>query len=238
MRLCLTLAIGLTLFAGRSFGEPPAQPAKLSPQNVEFFEQKVRPLLADHCYSCHGPKKQNAGLRLDTAAGLRQGADDGPVVAPANPQKSRLSVAVHRSGDFPMPPKAPLNDESVKVLDEWLRIGAPFPEEMAKSKAGSARDHWAFQPVRMPVVPAVNNPRGTIHNDIDRFVLAKLPADISAAPQADRRTLIRRAYIDLIGLPPSAAEVEAFEIDQSPDAYEKVWDPLESTCRHASLSIL
>ena len=105
---------------------------KPTPEQLEFFEKKVRPVLADHCYSCHGEKKQLAGLRLDKAAGVKQGADDGPVITPGEPDKSRLVKSVKRLGDFPMPPKMPLPPDAVAALTEWVKIGAPFPEDMAK----------------------------------------------------------------------------------------------------------
>src|SRR5436309_1755197 len=106
------LAPGL-VFALASAAVAADPPTSGSPEQIEFFEKKVRPLLAEHCYSCHGPKKQSAGLRLDTAAGFKAGADNGPVVTAADPAKSRLVAAVTRQGDYPMPPKAALPEEAV-----------------------------------------------------------------------------------------------------------------------------
>ena len=201
--------------------------AKPTPEQIEFFEKKVRPVLADHCYSCHGEKKQNAGLRLDTAAGLKAGADSGPVIAPHDPAKNRLVKAVDRSGESPMPPKKPLPPEAVAALSEWVKAGAPFPEDQATGPKTDASRHWAFRPVKVPSVPAIAKPQSPVRNAIDAFVLAKLNgSELTPVPLADRRTLIRRAYFDLIGLPPTAAEVEAFEKDTTPDAWEKVIDHL------------
>jgi len=201
--------------------------SKPTPEQIEFFEKKVRPVLADHCYSCHGEKKQNAGLRLDTAAGLKAGADSGPVIAPHDPAKNRLVKAVDRSGEYPMPPKKPLPPEAVAALAEWVKAGAPFPEDQATGPKTDASRHWAYQPVKEPAVPAVANPQSPVRNAIDAFVLAKLNGSgLKPAPLADRRTQIRRAYFDLTGLPPTAAEVAAFEKDASPDAWEKVIDRL------------
>jgi hypothetical protein len=189
-------------------------------EHLDFFENKVRPVLAEHCYSCHGPKKQSAGLRLDTAAGFKQGADDGPVVG-NDPAKSRLLRSVKRQGDYPMPPKTALPAGAAATIEEWVKLGAPYPDETAQAKAGDPAKHWAFQPVKEPAVP-----KRAAH-PIDAFVLATLSdKGLSPAPRADRRTLIRRAYFDLIGLPPTAEEVEAFEKDTSPQAWEKVVDRL------------
>src|SRR5262249_47552505 len=152
---------------------------------------KVRPVLAEHCFSCHGPKKQSAGLRLDTAAGFKQGADDGPVVVPGDPDKSRLVKSVRRIGEFPMPPKAPLPPETVSVLTEWVRQGAPFPVEMAVRPAIAPRKHWAFQPVKDHAVPDGGKLATHVSNPVDAFILAKLAEKgLTPAPRADRRTLI------------------------------------------------
>jgi hypothetical protein len=189
-------------------------------EHLDFFENKVRPVLAEYCYSCHGPKKQNGGLRLDTAAGVKQGADDGPVVG-GDPAKSRLLRSVKRQGDYPMPPKAVLPAEAAAAIEEWVKLGAPYPGAAPQARAGDPAKHWAFQPVKEPPVP-----KDSAH-PVDAFVLAKLgDKGLSPAPWADRRTLIRRAYFDLIGLPPTAEEVEAFENDTSPQAWEKVVDKL------------
>jgi hypothetical protein len=216
--LALGLApIGLTVSA--------ADPA---PGAIDFFENKVRPVLAEKCYSCHGPKKQSAGLRLDTADGLTAGADNGPVVVPGDPAKSRLVASVSRTGDYPMPPKHPLAAAEVAVLTEWVKQGAAFPARAnGRREPAGGGSHWAFQPVRRPAVPEIRNPQSEIRNEIDRFVLARLEREgVKPAPPADPRTLIRRAYYDLIGLPPTAAEVEAFAADPSPDAWEKLIDKL------------
>ncbi len=200
---------------------------KPSPGQVEFFERRVRPVLADHCFQCHGEKKQMAGLRLDTADGFRKGSDEGPVVVPGDPAKSPMVRAVRREGDRPMPPKHPLQAEAVAALTEWVKAGAPYPAGKAGTtqvNPDAAKSHWAFRPVQDPPVPVTKTPAA---NPIDRFLLAKLEERrLTFAPPADRRTLIRRAYFDLIGLPPTYAEVEAFVNDPSPDAFEKLIDTL------------
>ncbi len=209
------------------FGARVEADAKPAAEGIEFFEKKVRPLLAEKCYSCHGPKKQSAGLRLDTVAGLKQGADNGAVLVPGDPGTSRLIAAVRREGDYPMPPKGPLPADAVAILTEWVKLGAPYPADLAADSAADPHMHWAFQPVRRPSVPEIANLKTQISNPIDAFVLAKLQEKgLAAAPPADKRTLIRRAYYDVTGLPPTAEEVEAFVKDQSPGAYEKLIDRL------------
>ena len=181
------LAIAAVLaFLGNA---PAAEQPKPSAQAVEFFEAKVRPLLAEHCYSCHGAKKQNAGLRLDSATGMKQGSDSGPVLIPGDPVKSRLLKAVRREGDAPMPPNKPLPPEAVIVLTEWVKTGAVFPDDQALKPVGpDARKHWAYQPVKDVTPPAV---KGAAVNAVDRFLLAKLEGQgLSFAAPADRRTLL------------------------------------------------
>lgn len=200
---------------------------KPTPEQVEFFEKKVRPLLADNCYSCHGSKKQSGGLRLDTGTGIKSGIDGVAVVTAGDPTKSKLIQSVKRQSDFPMPPKAALSPEAVATLTEWVKSGAAIPEDVSLTSLADPRKHWAFQPIKMPAVPTINNPQFTSINPIDSFVAAKLSdKGLTLSARADRRTLIRRAYFDLTGLPPTAAEVEAFEKDADPSAWEKLIDRL------------
>ncbi|MDY3552586.1 PSD1 and planctomycete cytochrome C domain-containing protein [Gemmata sp. JC717] len=210
-----------------------ADPAKPTAAQLEYFEAKVRPVLADHCYSCHGPKKQSAGLRLDTSTGIKAGADDGPVVVPGDPVKSRLIKSVKRENELAMPPKSPLPAEAVAVLVEWVKSGAALPAETAQGPAVDPKKHWAFQPVRAPLVPAAPNPKGESRNEIDAFVGAKLAEKgLAIAPRADKRALVRRAYFDLTGLPPTAEEVEAFVKDAAPDAWARLVDKLLASPRY------
>jgi Protein of unknown function (DUF1553)/Protein of unknown function (DUF1549)/Planctomycete cytochrome C len=197
-----------------------------SPQAVEFFESKVRPLLVDHCFSCHGDKKQEAGLRLDSRDAILKGSDSGPVVVPGEPEKSKLIKAVRHEISIKMPPKGKLPADAIEALTSWVKQGAPFPPGATKA-APDSRTLWAYQPVKDPALPAIREVGADVGSPIDRFILAKLEAKgLSYSPPADKRTLIRRATYDLIGLPPTAAEIEAFEKDQSPGAYEKLVDRL------------
>lgn len=204
----------------------PHSTAAPTPEQIEFFEKKVRPVLAEHCFKCHGEKKQMAGLRLDTAAGVQQGSDGGPVLVAGQPAKSKLLTSVQRTGEYPMPPNKPMPTEAIAILTEWVKLGAPFPLDKAPKvdPASVLRKHWAFQPVREPALPPARP--GAI-NAIDRFILAQLAEKgLTLSPMADRRTLIRRVYCDLIGLPPTAEQIEAFVADTAPNAYERLVDEL------------
>ncbi len=210
----------------------PALPA----QDAEFFEKHVRPVLAEKCFSCHGPKKQMAGLRLDSAEGVRKGSDQGSVVEPGQPEKSPLIRAVRQDGDLKMPPKGKLPAEAVEALTTWVKSGAHWP---ADTKAGTAnadaRRHWAFQPVMNPTLPLVRDASWPA-TSVDTFVLAKLEANgMAPAPPADPRTLLRRVTFDLIGLPPTPEEVEAFlrtYAAKPQAAYEELVDRLLASPRY------
>jgi mono/diheme cytochrome c family protein len=212
---------------------PPADP-----QAVEFFEKHIRPVLVSKCQSCHGTKRQQGGLRLDSHSGLLKGSDNGAVVVPGQPDKSLLVKAIRYDFDVQMPPKGKLPDEAIAHLTEWVKMGAPWPEETVKSDVSSLsvadlrRTHWAFQPVRKPGLPPVKNPNW-VKTPIDAFVLAGLEAkSLTPAAAADRRTLIRRVTLDLHGLPPTPEEVAAFENDLSPDAYARLIDRLLASPRY------
>ncbi len=211
-----------------------APPSKLSPAAVEHFEKQVRPLLIDKCISCHGAKKQRGGLRLDSRKALLDGGDSGPVVVPGQPEKSLLLKAIRRDGDLKMPPKETLPPAAVAALTDWVRLGAPWPDVTAPAPAGSTvslarKQHWSFRPIRRPDLPALRD-AGLVRTPVDRFVLAKLEAKgLSRAPEADRRTLIRRLSFDLLGLPPTPEEVDAFLTDSRPDAYERLVERLLSS---------
>jgi mono/diheme cytochrome c family protein len=198
---------------------------------AEFFETRVRPVLAESCVSCHGPDKQRGGLRLDSRAALLKGADSGSVLVAGEPDKSAIVRVVRYADKIKMPPKTRLAPPAVEALTAWVRMGAPWPDGAAVAAPRPSLDearqrHWSFQPVKNPAIPAVKNP-GWVRNPIDAFVLAKLEEkNLAPSKPADRRTLIRRASFDLIGLPPTPEEVEAFVADPSPDAYAKLVDRL------------
>ncbi len=209
---------------------------------LEFFERKVRPLLAEQCYSCHGPDKQKGHLRLDSPAAIRAGGEGGPVILPGDPAKSRLIIAVnYQTEDLKMPPKQRLTARQIADLTEWVKLGAPMPAGEAPVAAvrkefqitAKDRAHWAFQPVRKPAVPAIGNRQSAVANPIDAFILAKLATkNLPPNPPATPRELVRRAYYDLTGLPPTPAEVEAFLADKSPRAWEQLIDRLLDSPRY------
>lgn len=213
-----------------------------STEGVEFFEKNIRPLFVENCYKCHSIEGERirGGLRLDSLEGMLSGGDSGPALIPGDPEKSRLIIAVrHTDPDLQMP-KDKLSAEKIKLLEEWVRIGAPYPAAKMESTPLAARmevptNFWAVRPVRMPPQAAVQN-RSWVKEPLDRYVLAKLEANnLSPAPPADGRTLIRRATFDLIGLPPTAQEVEAFVADNSTNAFEKVVDRLLSSPQFGEL---
>ncbi len=273
-----------------------------SPEQLEFFEKQVRPLLIEHCSECHGAKKSEGGLRLDTKRGFTKGADTGPIVVAGNVDGSKLMQALsYRDGETQMPPKGKLPDEKIAVVKRWLELGSPWPEEVAGAGGGSSvKDHWAFQPVRRPTIPSASNSlvpsppssgervrvrgpsgenapsntndstlppsprrggpgrgddsRGTpdaqsaplpnpprrgegtrqeaeegtrLGSPIDSFIVAALETkNLALSPPADRYTFIRRATLDLHGIPPTFEAVREFDDDPSPDAHERLIDRL------------
>jgi hypothetical protein len=208
---------------------------------VDFFESKVRPVLVEHCYRCHSAQARSpkGGLRLDSLDGMRKGGDTGPAVVPGDVEASLLVQAVRYKDEvLRMPPKGKLPEAAIGTLEQWVKGGAvvPHPAEVggaapaARKAPGidfeAARAHWAYRPIRKPTPPAVRH-RDWPSSPIDPWILARLEAaGLTPSPPADRRTLLRRVSFDLIGLPPSAEEVEAFEHDPSPDAYTRVVDRL------------
>lgn len=209
--------------------------AEPTAEQIEFFENKIRPVLVDHCYACHSDKaeKVKGGLRLDTREALLKGGTSGPVIVPGDAEASPLIKAVrYADPELQMPPKdKKLPAEQIAALEAWVKMGAPDPRGSTGPKpltdiAEARARHWAFQPVTNPVPPEVRKPRW-VQTPVDAFVLAKLEQQkLKPAPPADRRTLIRRISYDLIGLPPTPEEVEAFEKDKRPDAYAQLVDRL------------
>ncbi len=191
--------------------------AEPKPEDLRFFEMKIRPLLAENCFKCHGAEKQKGGLRLDRAEGIADGGVSGePLVDAKKPESSALMRAVrHAEGVAKMPPSGKLTDAEIADLESWVRRGAPFPAATKVERRLESR-HWAFQPIR-----SEND------SDLDRFVQAKLTAaGLKPAPSADKRTLIRRATFDLTGLPPTPEEIADFLADESRTAFENVIDRL------------
>jgi hypothetical protein len=202
------------------------------PDGIEFFEKKIRPVLVDRCYSCHSAEAQKlkGNLYVDTRDGLLRGGDLGPSVVPGNPDKSLLIKAIrYVDQDLKMPPKGRLTDEVVADFVGWVQRGAPDSRTKAvTAKSGvdleAGRKWWAFQKPADHPLPHV---KGAAASPIDRFILAKLEEKgLRPAPPADKRTLIRRATLDLTGLPPKPEEIDAFLSDESTEAFAKVIDRL------------
>ena len=222
--LALSLLLGLTLPAA----PPPATTPAPTKAQLEFFENRVRPVLVSACYKCHSAAdgKTKGGLALDTREGLLKGGDTGPAVVPGNPDKSLLIKAIrYLDPNLQMPPKGErLTDIQIADLYTWVRMGAPDPRtgKATYASASAKAAHWAFLAVRKQNPPAVQNTDWVV-NPIDAFVLSKLEAkNLAPNPPADKRTLIRRVTFDLTGLPPTPAEVNDFLADKSRDAYEKL----------------
>ena len=202
------------------------------PDAADKFENSIRPLLAERCFSCHGPKKQWASLRLDSLDGMLKGGDTGPAIVAGKPAESELLRRVQEQDeDLRMPPAEtgkPLSAEQVKLLTEWIRQGAIWPESSTahSTKEEAWKTHWAFQPVVRTELPAVED-TAWVKQPIDHFIEKRLKeAGLSHSSEADRHTLIRRAAYDVTGLPPSPTEVAEFLNDNSADAYERLIERL------------
>jgi len=198
--------------------------AKMDPAGLEFFEKNVRPILTERCYECHSKEKgvSKGGLIMDSRAGLLAGGDLGAAVVPGDVKKSLLIVAVHQTDpDLSMPPRkagAKLSAPQIALLEQWIKMGAPAPAGAGGAKltglSDKARSHWAFQPVREVSVPTKLSNSSWGQNEVDAFVLAKLDEKgLVPSPAADGEALLRRLSYDLIGLPPTSVEVDAFTRD-------------------------
>jgi len=200
---------------------------------LKFFETKVRPLLVEHCVECHGQKKEESGLRLDSRQAVLRGGDYyGAAVVPGKPDKSPLAQVVGYENDIQMPPDEQLPTAELEVLRQWILRGAHWPQEQTEAEAAQPdptqewMGHWAAQPLERPKSSQVNWSDGSSQT-LDQLVFDRLQqANLRPSPPADRRTLIRRATFDLIGLPPSRQEVDTFIQDESPDAFAKLVDRL------------
>jgi len=210
---------------------PPAVSAQ-----EQYFETKVRPLLVSKCYMCHTADAAG-GLRLDSRAGVMAGGHDGAVIDSAHPENSLLLTAVHYGKPgLQMPPKGPLDDSQVAVLEQWIKDGVTWPTNSGISVEAVVTDKdrawWSYTKPLRPEVPKVEGKWA--YNDIDRFVLAKLESGhMTPVADADKRTMIRRVTYDLTGLPPTPAEINAYLADKSTDAYPKLVDRLLASKAYA-----
>ena len=231
----LLMIVILAVPARIAFSDASLADSPVPPDQAEFFETKVRPVLADSCLNCHGAKKQSSGLRLDSRAAILEGGLNGPSIVPGNADQSLLIQAVRWThDDIKMPEKAKLPDASIEALAQWVRIGAPWPETSSGAAADqrAASSHWAFQPVKAVEPPQVKQ-NDWVRTPVDAFILDRLEKEgLQPSPIADRRVLIRRVTFDLIGLPPTIEEAVAFAQDKSPDAYERLIDRLLASPRY------
>jgi len=223
LALLVVAALAGTSMGGASFARADDEPREVN------FAIDIQPLLARRCTSCHGPEKQKSGLRLDTAGAARRGGDSGPAIEPGKSAESLLIQAIMGAeGVAAMPPKGepPLTPAEIALLKAWIDQGAKSPAEVTQAGPAKGADHWAFRPVVRPALPPVTDPAWG-QNPIDTFIRARLDREnLKPAPEADRVTLIRRLSFDLLGLPPTVAEVEAFLADTRADAYEQLVERL------------
>jgi len=239
-RLHGALALGAVCCLGFFCCSARAQEAAFTPEQIDYFETHVRPVLAERCFECHGAEKSKGGLRLDSRQAMLNGGESGAGFAPGNPDASRIVQAIRYTGGTTMPPDAKLDDQAIAAITEWVRMGAPWPEgdaaatvaagdSQADLLARSRAEHWAFQPVADPATPVEAS---VAANEVDRFVLAKLgERGLALSPEESRAALLRRLSYDLSGLPPTIEELQAFESDTAPDAYEKRVDALLASPR-------
>jgi cytochrome c553 len=228
--IILVLTLRFTQTAATQQKEP-------SREGVEFFEKKIRPVLADSCYACHSAKakKPQGGLLLDSLDSMLKGGASGqPSIVPGDPEKSLLIIAIrYTDPKLQMPFGGKLPDQVIKDFEEWVKMGAPAPRGDATVAANrpsynfdDAKKFWSYRPITDHRPPAVKN-QSWVKTPIDRFILAKLEEkQLKPVGDADKRTLIRRATFDLTGLPPAPEEIEKFLHDKSPNAFEKVVDRL------------
>lgn len=241
MRILGTLAIAAVLVTTRGWAADDAAlaaklatlpPAAATPIN---FTRDIQPIFAAHCVECHGAETHKGGLRLDHASGLKLGGDSGAAVVAGDAVGShlfRLVAGLDEAGT--MPPKGPpLSSEQLGILRAWIEQGAKLPAEAdALAPAPVKSDHWAFQPVQRPVPPYTRD-TAWIRQPLDAFVLARLEAEgVAPSPEAAKATLLRRLYLDLVGLLPTPDETEAFLADTRPEAYDELVDRLLASPHH------
>jgi len=240
--LLATILLVMNSIPLKAESEDPQSTAATNLAQQKFFETEVRPLLIKKCINCHGPEKQKGKLRLDRIADILHGGETGPALEPHKPDESLLVEAI-RYESYEMPPDGKLSEREINVFTKWVELGAPWPGGDRTARPSSSTDHsgstiteedrafWSFQPLANPAVPEIET--AWSRNEIDPFILRKLNEhQLTPSPQADRATLIRRLYFDLIGLPPSAEAVDAFVQNDHPDAYEMLVNELLNSPRY------
>lgn len=232
----VTFGIVFTSLFGLLIPELSAAEPQPDQAGLDFFEKKIRPVLIQHCYECHSADTKNlkGSLLLDSKQGLLKGGDSGTALVPGKPAESLLLETLRYGEDsYQMPPKGKLSDEVIANFEKWIAMGAPDPRNKTNQKKVKAeidfvkaREFWSFQAPQHHAAPAVKQ-QNWPKKKLDYFILAAQEAKgFKPAPAADKQTLIRRAYFDLIGLPPTAEDVNRFVKDSSPEAYQKLIDRL------------
>ena len=213
--VCCALPLAAQQGAGQTF----------SADALRFFENEVRPLLSTKCAACHNDKLLTSGLSVGSRESILMGGNRGQAAFPGSPEDSLLIHATRHTEELKMPPGGKLAPEEITALVRWVQLGLPWPvAARAKGPADDSSRHWSFQPIRRPRPPEVSR-ESWVRNPIDRFILARIEnKGLTPSPEAERTTLIRRLYIDLVGLLPAPEEVDAFVNDDRPDAYEQLVD--------------
>ena len=236
--LAVLLTAGLPLPSAATPLDPATLPAPAS-RPVDFTAD-IQPLFAAACLRCHGPERSRSGFRLDDPQRALAGGDRGPAIRPGHSAESPLIHYVARQvPDLEMPPLGkgePLTPEAIGLLRAWIDQGAPWTTAAGpptEATTVSAADWWSLRPLTRPAVPSVNLPGARLANPVDAFIVARLAENhLTQSPEADRRTLIRRLSFDLLGLPPTPAQVEAFLANEAPDAYEQLVDQMLASPRY------
>ena len=241
-RLCRAVLAILTV-AALTQRVSAAKPVKYTPEQIEFFEKKIRPVLVDKCYDCHSEEsgKMKGDLVLDSRDGIRTGGERGPGIVPFKPDDSFVILAIRQEGRLAMPPEKKggrLPDEVIADFEKWVSMGAPDPRDGSKVTStepskpekpvdwDKEREFWAFQKPQQRPAPPVSAQKWP-RTEVDRFVLAKLEEKgLKPVADADKRTLARRVFYDLTGLPPTQERLDAFLRDRSDNAFEKLVDEL------------
>ncbi|MAT16557.1 MAG: hypothetical protein CMJ46_14955 [Planctomyces sp.] len=218
--ICFSLLLAmatLVVTQGRSFAADPIDDA--------VYQHKIKPLLEKRCFACHGALKQESSLRVDSAESLFRGGDIGPAVVPGQLDESWLYQTITGEAGFLMPPEGePLANDEIALIKSWIEAGAPVPED--DHPEADPQDHWAFQPIVQPPLPAVTNGEWA-QSPVDFFIAAQHEErGLTPAPPAEKAILLRRVYLDLVGLPPTPEELHAFLSDNRPEAYQEVVDKL------------
>ena len=244
--LCLIAGVVVSLAGGQRVIAQESDPPSITSDQRDFFERKIRPVLAGHCWDCHGPDTAEAELRLDSIAAMLEGGERGPVVVPGQPEKSLLIQAVNHADTLQMPPKTKLPLAVIVDLTSWVKNGAVWPDSprlesqaprlRASDKpvefSEEQRNYWSFQPLGSPLPPRVDD-REWPNTPVDNFVLAQREShQFATASRADERTFVRRATFDLLGIPPDFEEVEDFQSESQPDKVERLMDRLLASPRY------